>query len=114
MLDCLGARTIEVSRGETVFLEGDPAEDIGILLSGAVQIVRNDYSGNRSASGRRRAFGIVWRGICLRASPGHTGERSRCLRQRDSAGGLQKDTSRLRQYLQVSYAADPASSAYRS
>ena len=37
MLDCLGARTIEVSRGETVFLEGDPAEDIGILLSGAVQ-----------------------------------------------------------------------------
>ncbi len=48
MLDCLGARTIEVSRGETVFLEGDPAEDIGILLSGAVQIVRNDYSGNRS------------------------------------------------------------------
>ena len=72
MLDCLGARTIEVSRGETVFLEGDPAEDIGILLSGAVQIVRNDYSGNRSIladAGPSELFGEAFACAQVRAIP---------------------------------------------
>ncbi len=72
MLDCLGARTIEVSRGEAVFLEGDPAEDIGILLSGAVQIVRNDYSGNRSIladAGPSELFGEAFACAQVRAIP---------------------------------------------
>ena len=31
-----------------MFLEGDPAEFVGVVLSGQVQIVRTDYYGNRS------------------------------------------------------------------
>lgn len=48
MLHCLGTRTLDVLRGAPVFLEGDPAESVGMVLSGAVQVVRDDYYGNRS------------------------------------------------------------------
>jgi len=48
MLNCLGTRIIDVSKGSAVFLEGDPAESVGMVLSGAVQVVRDDYYGNRS------------------------------------------------------------------
>ena len=47
-LGCLGARSAGYNRGETILAEGGPAKDIGILLSGAAQIVRIDYLGNRS------------------------------------------------------------------
>ena len=52
MLDCLGAREIEAAKGETVFWEGDPARDVGIVLSGQVQILQEDYYGNRVILGR--------------------------------------------------------------
>ena len=48
MLTCLGARIVDVAKGEPVFLEGDPAGFLGIVLEGSVQIVREDYFGNRS------------------------------------------------------------------
>ena len=48
VLGCLGGKTVEVGRGEPVFLEGDPARFVGVVLSGQVQIVRDDYYGNRS------------------------------------------------------------------
>ena len=48
MLSCLGGRVVTVAKGSPVFLEGDPARFLGIVLSGAVQIVREDYYGNRS------------------------------------------------------------------
>lgn len=48
MLQCLGARTLDVSKNQPVFLEGDPAKYVGIVLSGSVQVVREDYFGNRS------------------------------------------------------------------
>lgn len=48
MLTCLGARVISVAKGDPVFLEGDPAGFLGIVLEGSVQIVREDYFGNRS------------------------------------------------------------------
>lgn len=48
MLNCLAARVTAVPRGEFVFLEGEPANDVGILLNGAAQIIKNDYFGNRS------------------------------------------------------------------
>ena len=48
MLDCLGASVRRFGKEETVFSEGAPAREIGILLSGAVQIRRVDYFGNRS------------------------------------------------------------------
>ncbi len=48
VLECLGAKTTCYDKGETVIVEGEPAKYIGIVLSGAVQIIRNDYFGNRS------------------------------------------------------------------
>lgn len=48
LIDCLGARTRAVGKGECIFHEGDPAKDVGILLDGKMQIVRDDYYGNRS------------------------------------------------------------------
>lgn len=52
ILDCLQARVMRADRGQTVFHEGEPAEQVGIVLSGWVQIVREDYFGNRSIIGR--------------------------------------------------------------
>lgn len=48
MIRCLNGRTINVSKGDPVFLEGDPARFAGVVLSGTVQVVREDYYGNRS------------------------------------------------------------------
>ena len=46
LLSCLGARVSSYHKNQVIFLEGDPAKHIGIVLSGAVQIVRDDYNGN--------------------------------------------------------------------
>ena len=48
MLACLGSRVVEVRKGESVFNEGDPAQFMGVVLAGSVQILRDDYYGNRS------------------------------------------------------------------
>lgn len=48
MLDCIGGRTMSVSKGQSVFREGDPATHVGMVLSGAVRMVREDFYGNRS------------------------------------------------------------------
>jgi CRP-like cAMP-binding protein len=48
MLHCLGGKTAEFGKGTPVFLEGDPAGLVGVVLSGEVHIVREDYYGNRS------------------------------------------------------------------
>lgn len=48
LLECLGARVVSVEKQQTIFWEGDPAQDMGIVLEGAVQVVRDDYYGNRT------------------------------------------------------------------
>ena len=48
MLQCLDSRSREISKGCPVFLEGEPARWVGVVLSGAVQVVREDFYGNRS------------------------------------------------------------------
>lgn len=48
MLGCLGARRISVRKGQCVFREGDTPEFVGVVLTGAVQVLREDYYGNRS------------------------------------------------------------------
>lgn len=48
VLRCLGARPLEAEKGETIFREGAGATQVGIVLSGAVQMVRTDFYGNRS------------------------------------------------------------------
>lgn len=48
MMDCIGGRTVSVLKGQAVFREGDPATHVGMVLSGAVRLIREDYYGNRS------------------------------------------------------------------
>lgn len=48
MLNCLGAKIKNYTRNQSIFLEGEPATSIGIVLSGEVQIIKEDYYGNRS------------------------------------------------------------------
>lgn len=48
MLNCLGARAMRYAKGEVILAEGGPARDVGLLLSGRVQVIRTDYYGNRS------------------------------------------------------------------
>ena len=50
-LSCLGARVLPMKKGQTLFREGDPAGAIGIVVSGGVQLIREDYYGNRSVVG---------------------------------------------------------------
>ena len=48
MLRCLGGKITGIAKGNPVFLEGAPAEFVGVVLDGKVQILRTDYYGNRS------------------------------------------------------------------
>ena len=48
LLACLGGRVVSLAKGAPLFLEGDPAQNIGVVLDGSVQIVRDDFYGNRS------------------------------------------------------------------
>lgn len=47
-LQCLDTKTMEIAKGNPVFLEGSPAQFVGVVLFGKVQIIREDYYGNRS------------------------------------------------------------------
>ena len=63
MLGCLNGQLRPVSRGQTVFHEGDEARWVGIVLEGEVQIFRDDYDGSRSLLGRAgpgQLFGEVF------------------------------------------------------
>ncbi|MBR3785077.1 MAG: Crp/Fnr family transcriptional regulator [Firmicutes bacterium] len=52
ILGCLGARRLFFDKGRYIFSEGDPAKQIGIVLSGSVQVSRDDYYGNRTLMSR--------------------------------------------------------------
>ena len=42
MLICLCARQVNYVKGETIIAEGAPAKDVGLLISGQVQLIRTD------------------------------------------------------------------------
>lgn len=48
MLGCLGATTVTVPKGSPVFLEGDAAGFVGLVLEGCVQVVQEDFYGKRN------------------------------------------------------------------
>ena len=48
MLGCLGAKVITARKNEAIFQEGTNAKFLGIILSGAVQMVQDDFYGNRT------------------------------------------------------------------
>ncbi len=47
LFSCMSVRMRSYVKGECIFREGDPVDSLGIILSGFVQIVKNDYDGNR-------------------------------------------------------------------
>lgn len=48
MLGCLQARVVSIKKGDPLFLEGDKAGFIGVVLSGCIHIFQEDFYGNRS------------------------------------------------------------------
>ena len=48
LLSCLCGKVIHYEKGQTVFFSGESIGKFGIVLSGQVQIVQEDYYGNRS------------------------------------------------------------------
>lgn len=48
LLGCLGAKVCSYNKKDTIIAEGEPAQYIGIVLSGSVEIIQIDYFGNRS------------------------------------------------------------------
>ncbi len=48
LLGCLNAKTLQAKKNQILFNEGDPALYFGVVLSGHVQMQRDDYFGNRS------------------------------------------------------------------
>ncbi len=47
LLSCLGSRVKKFKKGATVIAQGSPVDSLGIVVSGHVQVSRNDYDGNR-------------------------------------------------------------------
>lgn len=47
MLKCLSAEIKTVSRGEIILLSGNKPENVGIVFSGQLYVIREDYDGNR-------------------------------------------------------------------
>ena len=52
LLSCLAAKSVRFEKGQTVFSSGESIEKFGIVLSGQVQVVQDDYYGNRSILGK--------------------------------------------------------------
>lgn len=48
LLACLSAKIKQYRPGKFIFSEGDKAELVGVVLSGNVQVVKNDFYGNRT------------------------------------------------------------------
>lgn len=55
LLDCLGARRKRFEKGGMILAQGDEAGWLGIVLSGGVQVLREDYGGSRSLLARLEA-----------------------------------------------------------
>ncbi len=48
LMRCLGARVTRYSKGQAILVAGDAPKSIGIVLSGAVRILREDFSGDNA------------------------------------------------------------------
>lgn len=48
LLKCLSASTKKFSKGDIIYMDGETILHVGIILSGRLQIVKEDYFGNRT------------------------------------------------------------------
>ena len=54
-LGCLEGRVVRVRRGQCVLSQGSAAQYVGVVLEGAVQVVRDDFYGARDIQARAEA-----------------------------------------------------------
>ena len=111
MLRCLQGNVLRISRGCPIFLEGDPARFIGIVLSGSVQVVRDDFYANRivlTAVAPGELFGEAFACAGVEALP----VQCNCpAKRQSSAAGLQQGSVWLFLRLRVPLPVDSESSA---
>ncbi|MDP4120426.1 MAG: Crp/Fnr family transcriptional regulator [Bacillota bacterium] len=48
ILSCLSAVTVNFDKKQAVLIEGDNTDKVGIVLSGQIQIIKEDFYGNRN------------------------------------------------------------------
>ena len=58
VIDCLNAKKAKYSKGEYIFEAGQKINDIGIVLSGSVNVVQDDFWGNRTILADIREGGL--------------------------------------------------------
>ena len=58
LLECLSAREVQFKKNSFIFLEGDKTESMGIVLSGTVHIIREDFWGKRKIVSRIGGGGL--------------------------------------------------------
>ncbi|PHV70715.1 Crp/Fnr family transcriptional regulator [Sporanaerobium hydrogeniformans] len=46
ILNCLSAKIVTYNKRERIFLQGDPINFVGIILSGSIRIIKEDIEGN--------------------------------------------------------------------
>lgn len=51
LVNCIGAVSVKVAKNETVLWAGKSTKEIGVLVSGLLQVVQDDFYGNRSIIG---------------------------------------------------------------
>lgn len=65
ILNDIKARSRRYSKGSYVIAAGDRVQNIGVVLSGEVQILKDDYWGNRSIVGRVEPSEMFGEAFCL-------------------------------------------------
>ena len=78
VLPRLGARTLRASRHQHLLAAGEPARWMGIVLSGSVRIVHEDYCGNRNilaSAAPPQLFGEAFAWVAFPALPVERGGR---------------------------------------
>ena len=72
MMTCLAAKKKAYKKETYIRYEGDPADFIGIVLDGTIQILQDDYNGNRSilsAFGPGHVFAEAFACAAIKALP---------------------------------------------
>ena len=72
ILVCLNAKARRYKKGSIIYMAGESAENIGIIMSGSVQIIKEDYLGNRSIIAslhQSEMFGEVFACAGIKKSP---------------------------------------------
>jgi signal-transduction protein with cAMP-binding, CBS, and nucleotidyltransferase domain len=77
LLTCLGGKVHSYKKDQIIWNEGDRVAHIGIVLTGAVQLIREDYDGNRSIMGHMgpgQLFGETYAYAGVKALPVSSGQ----------------------------------------